>query len=111
MEKAADAFTAFVSQPHEPIVGYAALRSVFGCPKSHTKRVPPKLLPPVPPADKRSENGVHVDSAMAEIKEALVWILDAEEVLKNHRKTLPQGDRLLTRLQEGKWWSSLLKKY
>ena len=47
----------------------------------------------------------------AEFKDALVWILDAEEVFKKYRKEIPEGEMLLKRLQGGQWCSNLLKKY
>ena len=72
------------------------------------KRVPPKLKPPVlPPTVKNPAEA----SEFAEFKDALVWILDAEEVFKKYRKEIPEGEMLLKRLQGGQWCSNLLKKY
>jgi hypothetical protein len=94
------------------------LRPLFGLSKAQ-KRVPPKLKPPVPPPPgekNASDTGmITCDAGTSQeilgFKDALVWILDAEEVLKTHRKNIPEGEMLLKRLHGGKWWSDLLKKY
>ena len=86
------------------------LKVLLGTAKA-AKRVPPKLKPPVPPPTSGDPNSYSVDEVKADFKEALVWILDAEEVLKTHKKTIPEGEMLLKRLHGGKWWSDLLKRY
>jgi hypothetical protein len=101
------ALAAALAQPAAPVLGSAMLRVLLPASKAQ-KRVPPKLKPPVlPPTVKNPAEA----SEFAEFKDALVWILDAEEVFKKYRKEIPEGEMLLKRLQGGQWCSNLLKKY